>query len=224
MKAIRVLIADDHPVVRQGLRWLIETEPDIEVVGEAGDGLESVEAVGRLQPDVVLLDLMMPRRDGIWALGEMAQQTPQAKVLVLTSFADDEKVVTAIKAGALGYLLKDSPPQVLLDAIREVAAGGSPIPPAIARKLVRQMAAPARPQVISDEELTEREVEVLALIAKGLCNQDIAESLVLSERTVRCHVSSILHKLHLNSRTQAALYALREGIAQLQQPSPKQAH
>lgn len=215
MTTIRILLTDDHPVVRQGLRWLIETEPDMQIVGEAADGVECVDAVREFQPDVVLLDLMMPRRDGLWALGEIARVAPDAKVLVLTSFAEDEKVVTAVKNGALGYLLKDSPPDELLHAIRDVATGGSPIPPAIARKIIRQMSAAPKPQPSPSNALTERETEVLALIAKGLCNQDIAGVLVLSERTVRCHVSSILHKLHLSSRTQAALYAAREGLTEM---------
>ncbi|MHB1132053.1 MAG: response regulator [Chloroflexota bacterium] len=213
MAAIRILIADDHPVVRQGLRWLIETEPDLEVVGEAGDGGQAAEEARRLRPDVVLLDLVMPVHDGLWAIKEIAREAPSTRVLVLTSFAEDSQIITAIQSGALGYLLKDSPSHDLLAAVREVAAGGSPMPPAIARKLIRQMA--ARPAERTNEDtLSQRELDVLAQVAHGLSNQEIADVLVVSERTVRCHVSNILHKLNLASRTQAALYALQHGLAE----------
>jgi NarL family two-component system response regulator LiaR len=160
------------------------------------------------------LDLVMPRKDGIEAIGEIKGENPEARILVLTSFAEDDRVFPAIKAGALGYLLKDSSPQELLQAIREVYRGESSLHPTIARKLVRELSQPSDLPA-TEEPLTEREVEVLGLVARGLSNQEIADRLVVSERTVRTHVSNILGKLHLANRTQAALYAVREGLAGL---------
>jgi NarL family two-component system response regulator LiaR len=213
-ETIHILIADDHAVVREGLRALIDTERGMELVGEAADGVEAVLQARSLQPDVILLDLVMPRKDGIEAIGEIKQENPEARILVLTSFAEDDKVFPAIKAGALGYLLKDSSPQELLQAIREVYRGESSLHPTIARKLVRELSQPSDLPA-TEEPLTEREVEVLGLVARGLSNQEIADRLVVSERTVRTHVSNILGKLHLANRTQAALYAVREGLAGL---------
>ncbi len=211
---IRVLIADDHAVVREGLRLLINSEPGMEVVGQAADGVEAVLAARSLNPDVILLDLVMPRKNGIEAIAEIRQEKPTAHILVLTSFAEDDKVFPAIKAGALGYLLKDSSPNELLQAIRETSRGESSLHPTIARKLIRELSQPSDLPPAA-EPLTEREVEVLKLVALGLPNQEIAEKLSLSERTVRSHVSNILDKLHLANRTQAALYAVREGLADL---------
>jgi NarL family two-component system response regulator LiaR len=211
-ETIRILIADDHAIVREGLRALIGAKPDMELVGEAADGVEAVLKARSLQPDVILLDLVMPRKDGIEAIGEIKQENPEAHILVLTSFAEDEKVFSAIKAGALGYLLKDSSPQELLQAIRDVHRGESSLHPAVARKLIGELNRPSDLPA-TEEPLTEREVEVLSLVARGLSNQEIAERLVVSERTVRTHVSNILGKLHLANRTQAALYAVREGLA-----------
>ena len=212
--AIRVLIADDHAIVRKGIRALLATEPDVEVVGEAENGQEAVTAAQELQPDVILMDLMMPEMDGIEATRCITADHPEARILVLTSFAADDKVFPAIKAGALGYLLKDSGPEELVDAIRQVYQGESSLHPTIARKLLSELSGPSeRPPTA--EPLTEREVEVLRLVARGGSNREIAEALVISEATVRTHVSNILSKLHLASRTQAALYALREGLASL---------
>jgi NarL family two-component system response regulator LiaR len=215
---IRILIADDHAIVREGLRALIETEPGMKLVGEASDGVEAVRLARRRKPDVLLLDLLMPRQDGLAAIAEIKEQDPEARILVLTSFAEDEKVFPAIKAGALGYLLKDTTPQNLLQAIRDVYHGESSLHPAIARKLIGELHQPSS-AIPAGEELTDREIEVLGLVAQGLSNQEIADQLVISERTVRKHVSNILGKLHLANRTQAALYAHRTGLAG-QEPPP----
>jgi NarL family two-component system response regulator LiaR len=213
IETIRVLIADDYPLVRDSLRALIETEPGMEVVGQAADGIEAVLKARSLQPDVILLDLVMPRQDGIAAIAEIKREDPAARILVLTSFAEDDKVFPAIKAGALGYLLKDSSPQQLLEAIRDVHRGQSSLHPTIARKLIGELQRPAESRPPTRDPLSEREMEVLRLIAQGLTNQEIADKLVISGRTVRTHVSHILEKLHMANRTQAALYALREGLA-----------
>ena len=209
---IRILITDDHAIVREGLRALIATEPGMELLDEASDGVQAVYKALALRPDVILLDMMMPRKDGLGAIGDIIKENPDAKILVLTSFAEDEKVFPAIKAGALGYLLKDSSPQELLQAIRNVYHGEASLHPTIARKLMRELNQPASLPPTTDP-LTEREVEVLRLVAQGLSNDEIAQTLVVSERTVRTHVSHILDKLHLANRTQMALYAVREGIA-----------
>ena len=211
---IRVLIVDDHTVVREGLRALIDAQPDMTLVGEAADGVEAVQKAGELAPDVVLMDLVMPRKDGIEATGEIQQAQPDARVLVLTSFAEDDKVFPAIKAGAMGYLLKDASPLELLDGIREVYRGEPTMHPTVARKLMREIQQPSELPPTPDP-LSEREAEVLSLVARGLSNQEIADRLYISEKTVRTHVSNLLGKLHLANRTQAALYALREGLIDL---------
>lgn len=213
-ETIRILIADDHPIVRRGLRALIDTEPNMEAMGEAKDGEEAIQKARSLQPDVILLDIMMPRKNGIEAIKEIKQENPQARILVLTSFAEDDKVFPAIKAGALGYLLKDSSPQELLQAIRDVHRGDSSLHPTIARMLISELSQPSNLPPTEDP-LTQREVEVLKLVARGLTNEEIAQTLVVSHRTVGKHISNILEKLHLANRTQAALHALREGLASL---------
>lgn len=212
---IRVLIADDHTIVRRGIRALLSTEAGMEVVGEASDGLETVEKAESLHPDVILMDLVMPRLNGIEATRQITERHANIRILVLTSFTADDKVFPAIKAGALGYLLKDSDPEELVQAIRQVYHGESSLHPAIARKVLRELGHPSdRPP--PTDPLTERELEVLRQVAQGLSNREIADQLVINEATVRTHVSNILGKLHLASRTQAALYALREGLASLQ--------
>ena len=211
---IHILVADDHDLVRKGLCSLMAAKPGIEVVGEAADGVEAVLKARSLQPDVILLDLVMPHKDGIEAIQEIRAENPDARILVVTSFAEDDKVFSAIKAGALGYLLKDSSPAELLQAIYDVYRGESSLHPTIARKLIHELHQP--PDLPPTEDpLTEREAEVLSLVAQGLTNQEIAERLVISEGTVGNHMSSILGKLHLANRTQAALYALRKGLAEL---------
>ena len=212
---IRVLVVDDHVVVRRGIKALLATVDSVEVVGEAQDGVEALSKAGSLQPDVILLDLLMPRMDGIEVTERVMARNPEARILVLTSFAADDKVFPAIKAGALGYLLKDTGPEELVRAIHQVHEGESSLSPAIARKVLQELARPSnRPP--TPEPLTNREVEVLQVVAQGLSNQEIAEQLMISEATVRTHVSNILGKLQLASRTQATLYALREGLASLE--------
>lgn len=213
-ETIRVFIADDHTIVRSGIQALLETIDDLEVIGEAGDGRQAVAAVLALRPDVVLMDLEMPVMDGIEAIEAIIGRWPEARILVLTSFATDDRVFPAVKAGALGYLLKDSGPEALVQAIRQVQRGESSLHPRIARKLMLELSRPAS-KPLPNDPLTPRELEVLQLVAHGLGNQEIADRLVISEATVRSHVSSILNKLHLASRTQAALYALREGYVSL---------
>ena len=214
-KPIRVYLADDHPIVRRGIRDLLDTEPDLEVVGEATNGREAVAGVKALSPDVTLIDLVMPEMDGIQAIRQIKTAQPQARILVLTSFATDDKVFPAIKAGALGYLIKDTAPEDLVRAIHQVYRGQASLHPAIAQKLLSEISGPS-PAPPSPEPLTAREVDVLQLVARGLSNQEIAAELVISVATVYTHVSNILSKLHLASRTQAALYALREGYTSLE--------
>ena len=211
---IQLLIADDHPIVRKGLRALMEDQPDIQVIAEAADGQEAVERARQFKPDVILLDLMMPGKDGLYAIGEIKRELPDARILVLTSYFEDDQVFPAIKAGALGYLLKDSAPQELLQAIRDIARGQSALHPAIALKVIRELNHPSALPPTSDP-LTERELEVLTLLGQGMSNAEIAARLTISERTVGTHISNILGKLHLASRTQAALYALKQGLARL---------
>ena len=211
---IRVLVVDDHAIIRKGLKAVLELVPDIELVGEAENGKQAVKMDRELTPDVILMDLMMPEMDGIACIKEIKAHRPEANILVLTNFAGEDMIFPAIKAGAMGYHLKDSSPEALIDAIRQVNHGVASLHPSIAKKVLDELHNPEKKQ-LSEDPLTQREVEILKLIAQGYENKDIAEQLVISEATVRTHVSNILGKLHLASRTQAALYALREGLATL---------
>lgn len=211
---IRILIADDHQLVRQGLVAMLSVKPGIEVIGQAENGAKAAELAHSLKPDIILMDLLMPVKNGIEATREIKTHNPDARILIITSFAEDENVYQAIKAGALGYLLKDSSPQELMQAIHDVCNGRMSLHPNIALKLIEELNRPTESPTI-DDPLTEREVEVLKLVAKGRSNQEIAEKLIVSERTVGAHVSNILRKLHLANRTQAALYALRKGFTDL---------
>jgi len=214
---IRVLIADDHAVVREGLISIINLEPDMIIVGEATDGAEAVKKAQELLPDIVLMDMVMPRLSGLEAIQQLQQETNPPHILVLSSFADDELIFPAIKSGASGYLLKDSTSEQLFTAIRDVYRGQSSLHPTIARKLISELtASPVDDQALVDG-LTSREVEVLMLVARGYSNQKIGRKLSVSEGTVGKHVSNILEKLHLVNRTQAALFALREGLTSLDQ-------
>ena len=213
-EVIRVLVVDDHPVVRRGIRSLLAEEEGLEVVGEAANGKEALEQVEKLHPDVILMDLVMPEMSGVEAIQRITADHPEARILVMTSFAADDKVFPSIKAGALGYLLKDSDPEDLLRMIRQVYRGELSIHPTIARKVIQELNRPAQ-EPLTPSPLTEREVEILQLLAQGVENKEIARRLVLREATVRTHVSNILSKLHLANRVQATLYALRKGIASL---------
>lgn len=218
---IRVLIVDDHAVVRQGLRVFLELQDDpsalpIEVVAEAGDGAEAVEMACYFQPDVILLDLVMPVMDGIVATSRIVEHCPHARILILTSFGEEDKLFPAIRAGAHGYLLKDISPNDLVRAIRAAFVGQAQLHPDVAQKLMAVVAGELpsrRPREPIADVLTEREGEVLRLLASGLSNREIASQLVIGETTVKSHVSNILDKLHLEDRTQAAIYALRHGLA-----------
>jgi NarL family two-component system response regulator LiaR len=215
---IRILVADDHEIVRKGLRALLSSEPDMQVVGEASNGEEAVAQAQEFHPDVILMDIVMPGVDGIEATRQITARPPAPRVLVLTSFATDDKIFPAIKAGALGYLLKDTAPQELIEAIRQVYRGEPSLEASIARKVLAELSRlPQQP--LTRQPLTERELDVLRLIAGGKSNREIAEHLTISDMTVRTHVSNILGKLQLASRTQAALYALRTGLASLQDES-----
>lgn len=219
---IRVLIVDDHAVVRQGLRTFLELQDDatslpIAVVGEASNGSQAVDQAKLLQPDVVLLDLVMPEMDGVEATSRIIESSPRSRVIILTSFGEEDRVIPAIQAGAQGYLLKDIAPNDLVQAVREAYRGQVQLHPDVAKKLMSAIAAqgvsPAsQSRETAAAELTERELDVLRLIAGGLSNHEIAEKLVISEKTVKTHVSNILSKLHLDDRTQAAIYALKHGL------------
>ena len=210
---IKVLIVDDHQVVRQGLRTFLELHDDVVVVGEAGDGATAVEMARQLEPDVVLMDLVMPQLDGIVAMRQIKSSGVHTKVIALTSFAEDDKVFPAIQAGASSYLLKDVSPDDLVEAIRAVHRGEARLHPDIVRKLMEQVAHQASPsREAPTDDLTEREREVICLVAQGHSNSEIAQTLFISDKTVKTHISNILGKLNLQDRTQLAIYAIKHGL------------
>ncbi|MBN9386549.1 MAG: response regulator transcription factor [Chloroflexi bacterium] len=208
---VRILIVDDHAVVRQGLITFLELQDEIEVVGEASNGKEALQRVQELEPDVVLMDLVMPVMDGLTAIKQIKQLRPSTEVIALTSFADDEKVFTAIRSGATGYLLKDVQPNDLVKAVLAADRGEVQLHPEVAKLLMHEVVAPTK-EVDSLDELTEREREVLGLLGLGMSNKEIAYKISVSEKTVKAHVSSILNKLNLPGRTHAALYASKRGL------------
>ncbi|MEM7344658.1 MAG: response regulator transcription factor [Chloroflexota bacterium] len=214
-KNLRILIADDHAIVREGIAAVINMEPGLELAGEAINGREAVALAEALQPDLILMDMAMPVLDGLGAIREIKQAQPELPILVLTSYADDDRVFPAIKHGALGYLLKDTPRKQLIQAIIDVAAGQVSLHPQIAAKLMNELDHPPSNQKPTEAPLTERELDTLRLVAQGLSNQEIGERLQLSPHTISRHVNNILSKLHLANRTQAALYALHKGLASL---------
>jgi NarL family two-component system response regulator LiaR len=218
---IRILLVDDHAVVRQGLKAFLATEADIEVVGEAANGREAVEQVKRLKPDVVLMDLVMPQLDGIGATAEIKASSPDVDVIAMTSFIEDEKVFGAMRAGATGYVLKDADPDDVVHAIRSAAAGEVHLDPRVARRLMEELQPSKQKPAPTQEALSEREIEVLKLVAKGYSNQVIGEHLIISPKTAKTHVSNILSKLGLSSRTQAAVYAMREGLVSAEEANFK---
>jgi NarL family two-component system response regulator LiaR len=205
---IRLLIADDHLIIRQGIRSLFMDREDILIIGEAENGQDAVQKFQELKPDVILMDLVMPKMDGIEAIRIIKQQFPCAKILVLTSFDDDDRVFPAIKAGAQGYLLKDTSPQDLIQGIKDVFQGQSSLDPSIALKVIQELSQTGS-SLPAKELLTDRETEVLSLLSQGYSNPEISQMMFISNRTVGTHVSNILRKLHLNNRTQAALHALK---------------
>jgi len=212
---VKILIVEDHALVRKGLLALLAVKPDIKVVGEAVDGVEAVRLAGLCSPDIILMDLEMPRKDGIAAIKEIRQNQPTSKILVLTSYNDDERVISAIQAGANGYLLKTTMPEDLLRSIQEVCQGQLPLDPAVTGTIIREIERPLESPRTGPDDLSNREIDVIKLIAQGYSNQRIANDLLISDRTVSTHVSRILNKLELENRTQAALYALRHGLVEL---------
>jgi two-component system, NarL family, response regulator LiaR len=216
---ISVIIVDDHVVVRKGLRLLLEQQPDITVVGEGGDGEQAIKLAADLVPDVALLDLLMPRVDGVTAVREIKRITPSTQVIILTSYHEDDQIFGVIKAGALSYLLKDTGPEELVAAVRAAVQGESKLHPMVAARVLREVQQRAHSPLA---ELTPREVDVLTLIARGRSNYEIAHELGVGERTVKTHVSNILSKLHLADRTQAAIYALQQRLVPLKEALEKE--
>ena len=212
MKKIRILVVEDQNVVREGLVAILNFQTDFEVVGEAEDGIMAVDMARRTRPDVILLDMVMPRQDGLMTIPKLKLAAPESRILVLSSFAESDRVYQAIKAGALGYMLKDATRVQLLQAVRDVATGKAQLQPSMAMKVIHEFDHPSE-TTVTNQSLTRRELEALRLIARGFSNQEIAMSLVVHERTIAKYVSNILNKLHVTNRTQAALYAIREGLA-----------
>lgn len=210
LRTFRLLICDDHPVVRSGLRGILNSQPDFEVVAEAADGVQAVEFARRFKPDVALMDLRMPKMDGVTATGKIKADTPEVQVLVLTTYDTDADILRAVEQGAIGFLLKDTSEENLFDAIRQAAQGRSPLAPSVAARLVRRM------RGAGDDELSEREIQILQLVSQGLNNKDIARQLLISESTVKAHMLHIFSKLGVTDRTAAVTTALRRGIIRLE--------
>jgi NarL family two-component system response regulator LiaR len=215
-RPIKLLVVDDQNIVRKGIRALLEQVDDIDVIGEASNGEEAVEQAKRLKPTIILMDLMMPKMDGITAIQEIQAVQLPTRIIALTSFVTEDKVFPAIKAGAMGYLLKDSEPEDLITAIRKVNRGEPSLHPIVAKMVLQEIGQPVK-QPLTPEPLTQREVDIIRLVAQGLSNRQIADQLVIGEATVRTHVGNVLNKLHLANRVQATLYALREGLTSLEE-------
>jgi NarL family two-component system response regulator LiaR len=222
MSRVRILIADDHTMVRQGLTQICEAEPDMDVVGQAADGRQAVTLALRLHPDIVVMDINMPEQDGVEATKEITLENPDIGVIILTMYRQDQYVFEAIKAGARAYLLKDADSDELVSAIRAVATGDALLDPSIAGKMIEEFKRLQEDAQLAEglTPLTQREQDILRLVAQGYENQTIADELHLSEKTIRNRLSVVFEKLHVNNRTQAALYALRQGLASLDDPSP----
>ncbi|OGO25928.1 MAG: hypothetical protein A2W33_00720 [Chloroflexi bacterium RBG_16_52_11] len=212
MNKIRILVVEDQNVVREGIVAILSFQPDVEVVGQAEDGIQAVEVACKTRPDVILLDMVMPRQDGLTTIPKLREVASEARILVLTSFAESDRVYQAIKAGAHGYMLKDATRVQLLESIRNVASGQASLHPSIAMKVIHEFDHSSDDPYGVNDALTRREMDTLRLIARGFSNQEIAASLVVHERTIAKYVSSILNKLHVSNRTQAALYAIRQGL------------
>jgi len=212
MNKIRILVVEDQHIVREGMVAILSLQADMEIVGEAENGIQAVQLARKTKPDVILLDMVMPLQDGLTTIPMLKEISPNFRILVLSSFAHSNQVYQAIKTGAIGYLLKDTPRIQLLQAIRDAAHGQASLQPSMAMKVISDFEKPNENGKLPDEHLTQREMETLKLIARGLSNQEIATAMVVNERTIAKYVSSILNKLHLANRTQAALYALREGL------------
>lgn len=211
---IRVLIVDDHDIVREGLRAVLESRQDLVVIGEAGDGVQAVSKARSLKPDVILMDLEMPRKNGISAIQEIIDEQPQAKILVLSSFSDDSQIVESMRAGAMGYLLKTARLNELVDAIRQVYAGETPLNPLVARRLIASMK-PGRNEVRLVEVLTERELTILPMVARGMTNKEIGDLLGIATRTVGTHLGNMIHKANVENRVQLSMMAIRQGLTSL---------
>ena len=211
---IKLIVVDDHPIVRKGITAMLSTEENFDVLAECKNGEEAVECSLKLRPDVILMDLVMPKKDGVQAIQDILAQAPGTRILVLTSFGSEDKVIASINAGAKGYLLKDSDPEILVRAIHSVYRGETSLDPTAAKHLVDQLISPKKEET-GLEQLTERELEVLKYIARGMSNQEIAEIMVISKATVHSHVNKVLSKLGLTSRTQAALFAIKKGLVEI---------
>ena len=209
---ITVMLVDDHAMVREGVKAFLVTQPDIAVVGEAGSGEEAVNLAAQFIPDVILMDLIMPNMDGVEASRKVKQVSPRSQIVVLTSYHEDEHIFPALKAGALSYILKDISAEELASAVRKAATGEAVLHPRIASRVIKELQGKRGDNLNPFTELSERELEVLKLIADGMSNAEMAEKLILSEKTIKGHVSNILSKLHLTDRTQAAVFAWREGV------------